>query len=236
MPIQPTAQYAMGGIPTDVNGRVIVDPAGTVLPGLYAAGETACVSVHGANRLGTNSLLDLVVFGKRSGMEMARYCRTADHGALPENPTADVAATLERLLATQEGEPAARLREEMQDVMQDNVGIVRDGAGMELALGKIRELQERYRRVVVMDKGKRFNTDLMEAWELGNLLDLAEVTTLSALRREESRGAHMREDFSKRDDEKWLKHTLAYRQEGGEIELDYKPVTITKFQPKERVY
>ena len=236
MPIQPTAHYAMGGIPTDVNGRVVIDPERTVLHGLYAAGETACVSVHGANRLGTNSLLDLVVFGKRSGLDMARFCRESEHGPLPENPTAEITATLDRLLAQQEGEPAARLREEMQDVMQDHVGIVREGTGMQTALTKIRELQERYRSVVVMDKGRRFNTDLMEAWELGNLLDLAEVTTLSALEREESRGAHMREDFSKRDDAKWLKHTLAYRREGGAIELDYKPVSITKFQPKERVY
>src|SRR5690606_21234574 len=123
-----------------------------------------------------------------------------------------------------------------QDVMQDGVGIFRDGEGMERALGAVRELRERYRNVVVMDKGRRFNTDLMEAWELGNLLDLAEVTALSALERQESRGAHMREDFSTRDDEKWLRHTLAYRQEAGDLELRYKPVTITKFQPKERVY
>jgi succinate dehydrogenase / fumarate reductase flavoprotein subunit len=236
MPIQPTAHYAMGGIPTDVNGRVITDAAGSVLPGLYAAGESACVSVHGANRLGTNSLLDLVVFGKRSGVDMVRFCRESELGPLPDDPAADVAATLKRLLSQEEGEPAARLREEMQDVMQDEVGIFREGKGMERALAKIRELQDRYRSVVVMDKGKRFNTDLMEAWELGNLLDLAEVTTLSAVSREESRGAHMREDFSTRDDVSWLRHTLAYRGPDGEIELKYKPVTITKFQPKERVY
>ena len=236
MPIQPTAHYAMGGVPTDVNGRVVLDAAATVLPGLYAAGETACVSVHGANRLGTNSLLDLVVFGKRSGIDMVRYCREADLGALPENPTAEVTATLERLLEARDGEPAARLREELQDIMQDGVGIVRTGAGMERALGAVRELRQRYRNVVVMDKGRRFNTDLMEAWELGNLLDLAEVTALSALERQESRGAHMREDFSTRDDAKWLRHTLAYRDEADSLELRYKPVTITKFQPKERVY
>ncbi|HEX6924456.1 MAG TPA: succinate dehydrogenase flavoprotein subunit [Longimicrobiaceae bacterium] len=236
MPIQPTAHYAMGGIPTDVNGRVVIDAQRTVFPGLYAAGETACVSVHGANRLGTNSLLDLVVFGKRSGVDMVRFCRENDLGPLPENPTAEIAATLQRLLDNKDGEPAARLREEMQDVMQDDVGIFRDGKGMERALTKVRELRERYRNVVVMDKGKRFNTDLMEAWELGNLLDLAEVTTWSALNRKESRGAHMREDFSKRDDQNWLKHTLAYRREDDTIELAYKPVTITKFEPKERVY
>src|SRR5690606_22705753 len=234
--IQPTAHYAMGGIPTDVNGRVVIDAEKTVLPGLYAAGESACVSVHGANRLGTNSLLDLVVFGKRSGIDMVEYCRANDLGPLPDNPTGEIAATLERLLEPRDGEPAARLREEMQEVMQDGVGIFREGEGMERALTRVRELRERYHNVVVMDKGKRFNTDLMEAWELGNLLDLAEVTALSALERTESRGAHMREDYNKRDDANWLKHTLAARREGGAIELDYKPVTIMKFQPKERVY
>jgi succinate dehydrogenase / fumarate reductase, flavoprotein subunit len=236
MPIQPTAHYAMGGIPTDINGRVITDASNTVLEGFYAAGETACVSVHGANRLGTNSLLDLVVFGRRAGLDMARYCLEAELGALPENPTADIEATFAGLLATAEGEPAARLREELQDVMQDEVGIFREGTGMERARVKIRELQQRYANVVVMDKGKRFNTDLMEAWELGNLLDLAQVTTESAINRTESRGGHMREDFQTRNDADWLKHTLAYRDAQGEIELRYKPVTITKFQPKERVY
>ncbi|MBW3630179.1 MAG: succinate dehydrogenase flavoprotein subunit [Gemmatimonadetes bacterium] len=236
MPIQPTAHYAMGGIPTDMNGRVITDASNTVLEGLYAAGETACVSVHGANRLGTNSLLDLVVFGRRAGLDMARYCLEAEIGPLPENPTADIEATFAALLATTDGEPAARLREELQDVMQDEVGIFREGKGMERARVKIRELQERYAKVVVMDKGTRFNTDLMEAWELGNLLDLAQVTTESAINRTESRGGHMREDYLTRNDAEWLKHTLAYRDARGEIELRYKPVTITKFQPKERVY
>jgi succinate dehydrogenase / fumarate reductase flavoprotein subunit len=236
MPIQPTAHYAMGGIPTDVNCRVVIDGNGTIVPGFYAAGECACVSVHGANRLGTNSLLDLVVFGKRSGVDMARFCATADLPPLPANPTERVEGIFSRLLATQKGEPAARLREEMQDVMQDHVGIFREGKGMELALAKVRELQERYKGVVVMDKGKLFNTDLMEAWELGNLLDLAEVTALSAVNRTESRGAHMREDFDKRDDVNWLKHTMVTRGGDGRLDISYKPVTITKFQPKERVY
>jgi succinate dehydrogenase / fumarate reductase, flavoprotein subunit len=236
MPIQPTAHYAMGGIPTDINGRVVVDAENTVLPGFYAAGETACVSVHGANRLGTNSLLDLVVFGRRAGIDMARFCNEADLGPLPDAPTARIESTLQQLLEPREGEPAARLREELQDTMQDNVGIFRDGAGMEQARTKIRDLQERFRRVVVMDKGRRFNTDLLEAWELSNLLDLAEVTTDCAINRTESRGAHMREDFGERNDVDWLKHTLAYRMDGGAIDLRYKPVTITQFQPKERVY
>ena len=236
MPIQPTAHYAMGGIPTDINGRAVIDGNNTVLPGLYAAGETACVSVHGANRLGTNSLLDLVVFGKRSGEDMARFCMEADLPPVPKAPTQVVEERFAKLLASDKGEPAAKLREEMQDVMQDEVGIFREGPGMERALGRIRELQERYERVVVMDKGRQFNTDLLEAWELGNLLDLAEVTTICAINRKESRGAHMREDFPDRDDQEWLKHSLIQRGPDGGYDIFYKPVVITRFQPKERVY
>jgi succinate dehydrogenase / fumarate reductase flavoprotein subunit len=236
MPIQPTAHYAMGGIPTDVNCRVIMDDQNTVLHGFYAAGETACVSVHGANRLGTNSLLDLVVFGRRAGIEMARFCLENDAPAMPANPTERMTAVFDRLLSTQKGEPAAKLREEMQETMMDNVGIFREEPGMKETLAKLRELQQRFKNVVVMDKGRRYNTDLLEAWELKNLLDLAEVTTVSALNRKESRGAHLREDYLERDDDNWLKHTLAYRQDDGTVELSYKPVTITQFQPKERVY
>ena len=236
MPIQPTAHYAMGGIPTDINARVILDDQNTVLEGFYAAGETACVSVHGANRLGTNSLLDLVVFGRRAGLDMARFCTENDLPPLPPNPTADAEEQLRKLLEGTEGEPAAKLRDEMQDTMFDNVSVFREESGMREALTKLRELRERFRNVLVMDKGKRFNMDLMEAWELGNLLALAEVTTASALNRTESRGAHSREDYPDRNDEEWLKHTLAYRAEDGSIDIRYKPVTITQFQPKERVY
>ncbi|HET7276160.1 MAG TPA: succinate dehydrogenase flavoprotein subunit [Longimicrobiaceae bacterium] len=236
MPIQPTAHYAMGGIPTDVHGRVIMDDKNTVLPGFYAAGETACVSVHGANRLGTNSLLDLVVFGRRAGLDMARYCQENNLTPLPDNPTEASAREIERLLETSEGEPAARLREEMQDVMMDHVSVFRTEEGMTKAVAKIRELKERYKKIVIMDKGKRFNTDLMEAWELGNLLDLAEVTAVCALNRKESRGAHSREDFPKRNDEEWLKHSLVYGAHKGEVDIRYKPVSITQFEPKERVY
>jgi succinate dehydrogenase / fumarate reductase, flavoprotein subunit len=239
MPIQPTAHYAMGGIPTDIDCRVIRDASGTVLPGLYAAGEVACVSVHGANRLGTNSLLDLVVFGRRGGLAMAEFCKTAELAPLPRNPTEMVEARFAGLLGGGgggKGESAARIREEMQDTMQDNVGIFREAAGMQEARAKLVELQERYRSVVVMDKGKRFNTDLLEAWELGNLLDLAQVTTDCAINRTESRGAHLREDFLDRNDAEWMKHTLVTRDEQGGHAITYKPVTITKFQPKERVY
>jgi len=236
MPIQPTAHYAMGGIPTDVDGRVVLDPSNNVLPGFYSAGETACVSVHGANRLGTNSLLDLVVFGRRSGLHMAEFCRNNELGPLPDNPTATISAELERLLVATEGEPAGRLREELQDTMMDYVGVFREESGMQTAVDKVRELKRRYAKVVVMDKGRRFNTDLLEAWELKNLLDLAEITATSALNRRESRGAHSREDYPDRDDQEWLKHTLASFDEDGEVSIDYKSVAITKFQPKERVY
>jgi succinate dehydrogenase / fumarate reductase flavoprotein subunit len=235
MPIQPTAHYAMGGIPTDIDCRVLRDGT-NVLPGFYAAGEVACVSVHGANRLGTNSLLDLVVFGRRGGMAMAEFCKTADLPPLPKNPTEFAEAQFSKLLSVQKGEPAARLREEMQDVMQDDVGIYRTGEGMAAALERVRGLQERYNGVVVGDKGKRYNTDVLEAWELGNLLDLAEVTTVAALNRTESRGAHMREDYESRNDAEWMKHTLTTRTSEGGIDITYKPVTLTKFEPKERVY
>jgi succinate dehydrogenase / fumarate reductase, flavoprotein subunit len=239
MPIQPTAHYAMGGIPTDIDCRVILDGNNTVLPGLYAAGEVACVSVHGANRLGTNSLLDLVVFGRRGGLAMEEFCRTADLPPLPKNPTERVEAQFAALLeggGGSKGESAARIREEMQDTMQDNVGIFREAEGMEEARVKLAELRERYSQVTVMDKGKRFNTDLLEAWELGNLLDLAQVTTTCAINRTESRGAHLREDYLDRNDAEWMKHTLITRGEDGQEVISYKPVTITKFQPKERVY
>ncbi|CAN5824108.1 succinate dehydrogenase flavoprotein subunit [soil metagenome] len=236
IPIQPTAHYAMGGIPTDINGQVFMDEKGTLVPGCYAAGEAACVSVHGANRLGTNSLLDLVVFGKRAGLAMAEYCATADMPELPADPTGPTTAEFERLLAQTSGEPAAKIREEMQNTMMDFVGVFREQAGIQKAVDKVRELQDRYRTLLIMDKGRRYNLDLLEAWELGSLLELAEVTAESALARTESRGAHSREDFPDRDDANWLKHTFAYRREGGRIELRYKPVTITRFQPKERVY
>ncbi len=236
MPIQPTAHYAMGGIPTDINGRVILDDRNTVMEGFYAAGETACVSVHGANRLGTNSLLDLVVFGRRAGVDMARFCQQAELPPIPADATVRAAESLRQLLETQKGEPAAKLREEMQDVMMDYVSVFREESGIQQAVDKIRELKQRFNDIVVMDKGKRFNLDLLEAWELGNLLDLAEVTAVCALNRTESRGAHSREDYPKRNDDEWLKHTLAYQVEDGSIDLRYKPVTITRFQPKERVY
>jgi succinate dehydrogenase / fumarate reductase flavoprotein subunit len=235
MPVQPTAHYAMGGIPTDVEGRVVVDEDNTPLPGFYAAGECACVSVHGANRLGTNSLVDLVVFGRRAGRDMARYIRENDFIPLPAEPGCEACDEVDHLLSSTGGERVADIRKELQQVMMDNVGVFRIEAQMQAAVEKVHELQERYRRVSIQDKGKQFNTELLEAIELGYLLDLAEVTTESALARKESRGAHSREDYPERDDENWLKHTLAYRGQGG-VELRYKPVSITRFEPKPRTY
>jgi succinate dehydrogenase / fumarate reductase flavoprotein subunit len=235
MPVQPTAHYAMGGIPTDVDGRVIIDDANTAMPGLYAAGECACVSVHGANRLGTNSLVDLVVFGRRAGQDMARYIGKNDFVTLPAEPDCEACDEVERLLGETGSERVADIRQELQDVMMDDVGVFRVEEQMKEALSKVAELKARYRSVALDGKSKRFNTELLEAIELGYLLDVAEVTAASALARKESRGAHSREDYPERDDDNWLKHTLAYQTEEG-VELKYKPVSITRFEPKPRTY
>ncbi len=236
IPVQPTAHYAMGGIPTTLKTEVIRDEHNTVVPGLYAAGEVACVSVHGANRLGTNSLLDIVVFGKVAGKEAAEYAKHADLASLPADATDLTRDQLERLRHGTGGERVADIVAEMKAVMTEHVSVFRTEEGLTEALEKIRELKERYRRVSITDKSARYNLELMEAWEAGNMLDLAEAVTLSALNRRESRGAHWREDYPKRDDENWLKHTLIWIDEEGKHRFAYKPVVITKWQPKERVY
>ena len=243
VPIQPTAHYAMGGLPTDNDGRVRADEADGLVSGLFAAGECACVSVHGGNRLGTNSLVDLVVFGRRGGKAMAEFCRTAKFAPLPADAEAEAVAELERIRTNAGPEKAATIRTEMQAVMMDKVSVFRVEPLLREALEKVRTLKRRFLKVQIDDKGKRFNTDLLETFELGCLLDLAEATTLSALNRQESRGAHSREDYPKRNDTDWLKHTFAFavRPSGaavnsGETRLAYRPVVITKFQPKERTY
>lgn len=236
MPIQPTAHYAMGGIPTNKYGEVVIDDdKNTILPGLFAAGECACVSVHGGNRLGCNSLLDIVVFGKHAGLRAAEYANGADFQPLPSDPAGFAREQFDRLRNGDGKEKVFQLGEEMKKEMFANMGVFRTHETMTHALNKIKELQERVKHVRVSDTGKIFNTELFNAWELTNLLDLAEVTTMSALARQESRGGHAREDFPKRDDVNWLKHTLAWVKNGN-VSLGYKPVTITKFQPKERTY
>ncbi|MGW3419175.1 succinate dehydrogenase flavoprotein subunit [Streptomyces phaeochromogenes] len=240
IPIQPTAHYAMGGIPTNVEGEVLSDNT-TVVPGLYAAGEVACVSVHGANRLGTNSLLDINVFGRRSGIAAAEYSsKVAAHVELPEDPASLVVEQIERLRSSTGNERVADIRRELQETMDANVMVFRTEQTIKTAVEKLAELRERYKNVSIQDKGKRFNTDLLEAVELGNLLDLAEVMAVSALARKESRGGHYREDYPNRDDVNFMRHTMAYREVGDDgtesIRLDYKPVVQTRYQPMERKY
>jgi succinate dehydrogenase / fumarate reductase flavoprotein subunit len=236
VPIQPTAHYAMGGIPTNVSAQVTRDDANTIVPGLYAAGECACVSVHGANRLGTNSLVDLLVFGRRAGRQMTADLRGGDQPVVARNAAEPVQAELARF---RDGEPsvdnAARIRRELADAMMDCVGVFRDEGTLSSALRRVRELKSRYRKIRIQDRGCVFNTDLLEARETGYLLDCAETTVVAALARTESRGAHSREDYPERDDVNWLSHSLAYAGDGGPT-LRYKPVVITKFEPKPRTY
>jgi len=238
VPVQPTAHYAMGGVPTNLETEVIANAAGGVVPGLFAAGEVACVSVHGANRLGTNSLVDLLVFGKRAGKRMAEMCKTT---TAPKHIVGAERAIRDEMLALStrpDGVRPAEIRRALADVMMEGVGVYRDEALLTNAVKEIQRLKGEYQRVRVEDTGSVFNTDLLEARELGYLLDASEATAVSALARKESRGAHSREDYPERDDEKYLSHTLVWRGVGDApaTKIDYKPVTITKFEPKPRVY
>ena len=235
VPVQPTAHYAMGGIPTDLDARVLADEKNTPIPGLYAAGECACVSVHGANRLGTNSLVDILVFGRRGARHAARYVVNNDWPSLSSDPQEPARARLDALLGASGKERTAQIREELQDAMMANASVFRDANCLLAMRAKLRELLDRYDRLALQDRGKQYNTELLEAIELGSLLEIAEVLVESALARQESRGAHYRQDFPKRNDASWLRHTLAYRTAEG-IRLRYKPVQITKFQPQERTY
>jgi succinate dehydrogenase / fumarate reductase flavoprotein subunit len=235
MPVQPTAHYAMGGIPTNKFGEVVVDEKNTVLPGLYSAGEVACVSIHGANRLGTNALLDLVVFGKYSGIKAAEYSASESYPDLPKDPESFAMQQLNDILESDGKESMIDIGSEMKEVMSDHVGVFRVEEGMQTAVEKVRELKERFKEIRIDDKGLKYNNNLIEAWELSNLIDIAEVTAVSAVARKESRGAHSRDDHPERDDKNWLKHTLAWMENGG-VRLGYKPVQITKYKPKARSY
>jgi len=234
IPIQPTAHYAMGGVPTNVDAQVLRNNT-DVVPGLFAAGEVACVSVHGANRLGTNSLLDINVFGRRGGLSAAAYANENDFVELPADPAKDVEELL-RLLRDGGGtESVAQIRHELQETMDANASVYRTEATLKQAEIDIAALKDRYLRIGVADRGKRYNTELLEAVELGFLLDLAECLVVSARARNESRGGHFREDYPNRDDVNFMRHTMAYK-EGAEIRLDYKPVVQTRYQPMERKY
>ena len=235
MPTQPTAHYTMGGIPTTKYGEVVVDDKGTKIPGLFAAGECACVSVHGANRLGTNSLLDIVVFGKHAGQTAAEYAKSVDWAKLPQDAEAGARSEFEALRNASGKTNAYDLSNEMKKVMFEEVGIYRNEKDMASALEKVRDMQARFKDVRVGDTGHVFNTELLNAWELGNMLAVAEAVAACALNRKESRGGHAREDYPERDDVNWLKHSLVTKK-NGKLDISYKPVVITKHQPKPRVY
>ncbi|SFK53321.1 succinate dehydrogenase flavoprotein subunit [Cellulomonas sp. KH9] len=259
VPVYPTAHYAMGGIPTNIEGEVLRNPT-DVIKGLYAAGEVACVSVHGSNRLGTNSLLDINVFGKRAGRSAAAYAATASFVDLPPAAAEGVEADLETIRTRPDGERVADIRRDLQETMDANAQVFRTSESLTQALSDIKALRKRYEAVSVQDKTRTFNTDLLEAVELGFLLDIAETVVVGALNREESRGGHFREDFPDRDDSRFMQHTMAYRRpvaagaadatvtgsdasfrraetfDGYQVVLGAKPVTVTRYQPMERKY
>ncbi|WP_062243578.1 succinate dehydrogenase flavoprotein subunit [Brevibacterium epidermidis] len=241
VPVFPTAHYAMGGIPTNIKAEVLADND-NVIPGLYAAGEVACVSVHGSNRLGTNSLLDINVFGKRAGIAAAEYAKTAEFVELPENPETEVVEMLEKMRTSDGTERIAAIRKDLQDLMDANVQVFRTDETLRAALDEIAKLRERYNNVGIQDRGKRYNLDLLEAVELGFLLELAEVISVAAIHRKESRGGHFREDFPDRDDENFMHHTMTYLDPEAETDgikgmrLETKPVIVTRYQPMERKY
>jgi len=235
IPVLPTAHYAMGGIPTDTFGRVIKDSRETIVEGLYAVGECACVSVHGANRLGTNSLLDLVVFGRRAGRHIGDYVKEVKVPSVSEDVADEAGRWIHQLTDGQTGPHGGHIMDEMQIAMMEKVGIYRSAKDMQVAVDQIQDLLERYQQVRAQDTGRAFNTDLLELIELRNLLDLSLLTAASALNRQESRGAHSREDFPDRDDDNWLKHSLAYL-DGNKVRIEYKRVDTSIWEPKPRTY
>jgi succinate dehydrogenase / fumarate reductase, flavoprotein subunit len=237
IPVHPTCHYMMGGIATDYDGQVIIDEQKTVFPGLYAAGECACVSVHGSNRLGCNSLLDTLVFGRRAGKAIQNFVHSQKPLKLNPDQIDQIEKDISSLMNRDPGENPNNILKELQQTMMDDVSVFRHADGLNKTLEKIGELKNRYKKVSVDDKGNCFNRNLLDVLELGHMLDLSEVIALGALKREESRGAHYREDFNQRNDEKFLNHTL-FRCLGKDTEPEYftKPVSITRFEPKERKY
>lgn len=237
IPIQPTAHFAMGGIPTDVHGQVLKDEKKTPVIGLYAAGECACVSNHGANRLGTNSTLECCVYGRRTGIAISKFIEEEGELLLdlPEGAAESAQGLVTGIFEGKGKEKVVEIREQLQETMTENMGVFRNQKSMSKALQDLKGLQERYKEIAIQDKSLRMNTDFLEAVELGYLLDFVEPIIVGGLERKESRGAHSRTDYPKRDDKKWLKHTLAWKTKKG-IKLGYKPVVITRFPPEERKY
>ncbi|WP_298591004.1 succinate dehydrogenase flavoprotein subunit [uncultured Kocuria sp.] len=238
VPVFPTCHYAMGGIPTNIKAEVLQDNE-TVVPGLYAAGEVACVSVHGSNRLGTNSLLDINVFGKRAGIYAAEYAQQAEFVPVPDTALDSTVALLDNARNGTGTEKVAAIRKDLQDTMDLNVQVFRTEETLQAALDDIAALEARYANISIQDKGKRFNLDLLEAVELGFLLQLAKVMTVAALHREESRGGHFREDFPERDDANFMKHSMVYLDPSSPtagIRQETKPVIFTRYEPMERKY
>lgn len=236
VPIQPTAHYAMGGIPTNYDTEVYSDNKGTIVNGFYAAGECACVSVHGGNRLGTNSLLDIVVFGRRGGKKISQFLKTAEYSEFKQDPKEKTREQIDSLLSRSGGENISTIRKELQQNMMDKCGIFRNEKDLAENKEILKQLRQRYQNITVQDKSKVFNTDMMEAIELGNLIDIAESINESALNRQESRGAHTREDFPNRNDAEWMKHTFITMTDSGTPKIEYKPVVKTRFEPMERKY
>ena len=235
MPVRPTVHYSMGGIPVNTDGQVRSSASGLV-DGFFAAGESACVSVHGANRLGSNSLLECVVYGRRTGAALAQFVQKRKLPSLDEQRYITEAKQQIQALMEQSGQYRIdRIRTDFQDCMTQHCGVFRTAELMESGLQQLQQLQQQYSQIYLDDKGSCWNTEIVEALEMRSLMIVAQLILTSALNRQESRGAHFREDYSERDDRNFLKHTMAYYSPAG-IDLQYRPVTITMFKPQERKY
>ena len=236
IPVKPTTHYAMGGIPTDIDGRVLLDSKGSVMDGLFACGECACVSVHGANRLGTNSLLDLVVFGKRAGQKASLYADSMELSELPSDSGESSESLLQGIRGNSRGPKVYEIRNKMQEIMMDYCSVFRNKKGMEKCVSLLAELKDDFKKITISDKSNFYNYEMMAAFELSCMLDVSEATLHGALIRKESRGAHSREDYPERDDKNWLKHSLCYKNKNENPRFDFKSVDLGKFEVKERVY